>query len=132
MSVNGKAIYGTSAGPFDFDFPWGSMSQKDKKLYLHILKWQPGFITIPGIINTPENARLLQKGGNHELSISKKNGIVTISVPKQPPTPYVNIIELEFENPIQTAPRHDGKYIWTTTPGPNSWKKKNQSRRKRR
>ena len=34
MKVNGEAIYGTTASPFNFDFQWGSMTQKGKKLYL--------------------------------------------------------------------------------------------------
>lgn len=71
MKVNGDAIYGTRANPFDKEFQWGRVTRKgDNKLYL-ILYSEPenGKIEIPcsfekGVVK----AHLLQNGKKVKLS----------------------------------------------------------------
>ena len=38
LKVNGEAIYGTKANPFDHTFDWGEVTAKEDALYLHLLK----------------------------------------------------------------------------------------------
>lgn len=38
LKVNGEAIYGTSANPFDHTFEWGEVTAKNGALYLHLFK----------------------------------------------------------------------------------------------
>ena len=48
LKINGKAIYGTSAGPLKKAPAWGRITQKPGKLFLHVLDWPTdGQITVP-------------------------------------------------------------------------------------
>lgn len=38
LKVNGEAIYGASANPFDHTFEWGEVTTKNDVVYLHVLK----------------------------------------------------------------------------------------------
>jgi alpha-L-fucosidase len=63
MKVNGEAVYGTTASPFDYDFTWGAISQKPGKLYLHILKWDSAGIAFDGLKTKIGRAYLLSARG---------------------------------------------------------------------
>jgi len=114
MKVNGEAIYGTSAGPFDFDFDWGSISQKPGRLYLHVLKWNPTGIAFPGLKTPVKRAYLLSDPKRAELKVAQdhEKGLTKVSVPSQAPGPYVNVIVLELNGELETDPAAKGRYVW--------------------
>jgi alpha-L-fucosidase len=58
LKVNGEAIYGTSAGPFTKPLPWGRVTQRKGKLYLHVYDFSKGSVTLPGM-QTKVNAAYL-------------------------------------------------------------------------
>jgi alpha-L-fucosidase len=113
MRVNGEAIHGTTASPFDFDFPWGSMTQKGNRLYLHVLKWNPEGIRFNGLLSKPTGARLLADPARKELVIHQADGITTVEVPNEAPDPNVSVIVLELDGPIAIDRTATGKYHWT-------------------
>ena len=115
MKINGEAIYGTSASPFDFDFPWGSMTQKENRLYLHVLKWNPDGIMFNGLISKPTKAYLLSDPDGKQLQVkyNASEVITTVAVPPEAPGKNVSVIVLEFDGPIKTDPQAKGKYCWT-------------------
>src|SRR5579872_1918240 len=39
MKVNGESIYGTAANPFPYELPWGVITSKPSRLYLHVFRW---------------------------------------------------------------------------------------------
>ncbi len=114
LKVNGEAVYGTTAGPFDFDFEWGSISQKPGRLYLHVLKWNPAGISFPGLKTPVRGAYLLADPKRSPLKVAHNpaTGAVTVSVPAQPPGPYVNVIALDLDGPLHTDPAATGSYVW--------------------
>ena len=58
MKVNGEAIYGTTASPFE-KLAWGRCTQKPGKLYLHVFDWpKDGKLLVP-IANRVNKAYLL-------------------------------------------------------------------------
>ncbi len=60
MKVNGESIYGTQGSPFAYDFPWGAVTMKPGKLYLHIFQWpSDGGFSIAGIKSKVKKAYLL-------------------------------------------------------------------------
>ncbi|MEN8127718.1 MAG: alpha-L-fucosidase, partial [Planctomycetota bacterium] len=119
MKVNGEAIYGTTASPFDFDFPWGSMTQKDNKLYLHVLKWNADGIRFNGLISKPTKAYLLADPEQQALTVRQDAGkhITTAMVPSEAPDPNISIIVLEFDAPVKIDNTAKGKYHWTKGTG---------------
>ena len=117
LKVNGESIYGTQSSPFDFDFPWGSMTRKGNRLYLHVLVWDPAGIAFNGLKSKPTKAYLLADTGKKQLDIEQKGDSTKILVPGQAPDPNDSVIVLEFNDTIQTNPQAAGKYIWQKTPG---------------
>jgi alpha-L-fucosidase len=112
MKVNAEAVYGTTASPFDFDFQWGSISQKPGKLYLHVLKWNPEGIAFPGLKTPVKRAYLLADSKRAPLKVTQNAGTTTVSVPAAAPSAYVAVIALELDGPLQTDPAVQGTYVW--------------------
>lgn len=59
MKSNGEAITGTTASPFPYELPWGRMTQKPGRLYLHFFEWPRGELAIHGLRNRVRSAYLL-------------------------------------------------------------------------
>jgi alpha-L-fucosidase len=104
----------------DYDFPWGSMTRKGNRLYLHGLTWDQAGIAFNGLISKPSKAYLLADADKKSLDTEQKGDITRILVPGQAPDPNDSVIVLEFNGSIQTNPQATGKYIWQKTPGVTS------------
>lgn len=66
VSVNAEAVYGTQATPYQFDFPWGRVAQKDKFLYVYLLEKVDKF-ELPGVKNRVIGVTLLTEQGRRAL-----------------------------------------------------------------
>ncbi|MFB3829145.1 MAG: alpha-L-fucosidase [Bryobacteraceae bacterium] len=109
MSVNGEAIYGTSASPFDFDFAWGSMTQKANRLYLHVLRSDAQGISFNGLRTRIVKAALLADR-SRKVDVEQMGGAVRIRVPSPPRGIFV--VALDLAGPIETDPAATGAYHW--------------------
>jgi alpha-L-fucosidase len=126
MEVNGESIHETAYSPLDFDFPWGVMTQKQQKLYLHVMQWNPDGISFNGVLGTPAKAYLLADPERKELDIQHDtNGhITTIDVPGEAPDPHNSVIVLEFNAPIEVDKAARGRYHWSKSTGVEHGRKK--------
>jgi alpha-L-fucosidase len=100
MKVNGEAIYGTTASPFE-SLPWGRCTKKianDRKsttLYLHVFDWPAkGILLVPGLRNSVQSARLLATGENLKFTPTA-NG-VELTVPATAPDANSSTVVLEI------------------------------------
>ncbi|OPZ01962.1 MAG: hypothetical protein BWZ10_03397 [candidate division BRC1 bacterium ADurb.BinA364] len=99
MSVNGEAIYATSASPFK-RLPWGRCTKKalgmDTILYLHIFDWPAeGKLLVRGLKNDVKSARLL--AGGKELKAANVDPGVEIELPLEAPDKVSTTVVLEIE-----------------------------------
>ncbi|MEP2774685.1 MAG: alpha-L-fucosidase [Luteolibacter sp.] len=119
MKVNGESIYGTTYSPVDFDFPWGAMTQNDQKVYLHVMKWNPGSIEFNGIVGKPAKAYFLADPEREALELEyDANGHVTrIAVPEEAPDVKDTVIALEYDVPVKADPDAKGEYLWSKSTG---------------
>ena len=119
MKVNNESIYGTTASPLDFDFEWGCMTQKENKLYLHVMKWDETGIAFHGIKNKPVTAYMLTDQDKKALDIEQdtQNNSVTVKVSGEAPDENNSVIVLEFEDGIEIDENAKGKYHWIKTTG---------------
>ncbi len=62
LKVNGKAIYGSSANPYPYEFDWGRITQKDNRLFLIFSKNQYPTFTLYGLRSPVKNAYFLDGG----------------------------------------------------------------------
>ena len=99
MKVNGEAIYGTRASPFE-KLDWGRCTQKKgpggiTRLYLHVFTWPAdGRLTVPGLSARPLKAALLS--GGKTLDASVEAGGVVIKVPAEAPDEIATVVVLDL------------------------------------
>jgi alpha-L-fucosidase len=64
MKVNSESIYGSKAGPYPYDFPWGVMTSGKGKLFLHVFNWpKESTLTLYGLKSKVGRAELLSNRG---------------------------------------------------------------------
>ncbi|MGJ8550744.1 alpha-L-fucosidase [Winogradskyella wichelsiae] len=106
LQNNGKAIYGTTAGPYPYELNWGSITQRSEAdettLYLNVVDWpKDGVFKLYGLNNSIEKASLLTDGTvlSHTSIFNAKAGtnVISIKVPKIAPDPYVSVIALQLK-----------------------------------
>ncbi|MCG9792326.1 alpha-L-fucosidase [Flavobacterium algicola] len=106
MDKNGKAIYGTQAGPYPYDLNWGSITQRTEgnttTLYLNVVDWpKDGVFKLYGLNNKIVEASLLANGtalsSESVYNSTAAINIISIKVPETAPDPYVSVIALKIE-----------------------------------
>lgn len=79
LRVNGEAIYGTQAGPFVKPLPWGRVTQRPGKLYLHVFDPKVSEIDLPGLQAKIKSVRELGGSGG-AVSYRQDGDIVRVQV----------------------------------------------------
>jgi alpha-L-fucosidase len=102
MKANGESIYGTSPNPFPYSFPWGSITQKANKLYLHIHQKDMKELEINGIKGHVKRAFLL-KDSNIVFDVKQQvvNTVENLKVDfkEHLKGEFIPTIVLEFDSP---------------------------------
>ncbi|WP_446050951.1 alpha-L-fucosidase [Zobellia laminariae] len=89
--VNGEAIYGSSASPYDRP-EWGRYTIKDDILYAHVFDWpEDGNLVINSDIKL-QRATLLADGTKLKAGLTDKG--LTIQLPKTAPDAAVSVIKM--------------------------------------
>ena len=93
--MNGEAIYGTTAGPFTTQLPWGRATAKPGKLYLHVFDWPADHtLVVPGYAARVNRAYLLADPSNALTTKAGPNGLA-IDLPATAPDPIASVIVIE-------------------------------------
>jgi len=99
MAKYGESIYGTTAGPFKTQLPWGRATSKAGIVYLQVFQWPAdGKLTVPGYAAADGAAIRASLFGDHnKLLVTKASpeGLV-IDVPAAAPDPIASVIVLEI------------------------------------
>ncbi len=95
--VNGDAVYGTQASPFEKQLPWGRATTRPGKIYLHVFDWpKDGKLAVPPLAQEVKRAYLLADKGT-KLQVSQSGSGSVVMVPSQGPDPAVSVIVLEVK-----------------------------------
>ena len=97
MTVNGEAIYGTTASPFATDMPWGRATQKPGKLFLHVMTW-PADAKLHVPITNMRRSYLLTRP-DQALSTAGGEAGVTITLPAEMPDKVATVVVVEVDGP---------------------------------
>lgn len=91
LKVNGESIYGTRGGPTE-PRPWGAMTQKPGKIYVHILDWDD---ELPALSKLPKvtGAKLLATGAR--VGMSQVNGGIVLRLPATGRDPIDTVVVLD-------------------------------------
>jgi alpha-L-fucosidase len=107
LRVNKEAVYGTSPSPFQYELPWGIITTKANKIFLHVFKWQKE-LTLFGLKSKVRKVTLLSN--KKELKFSQIDGTasdhyaIKLQLPPNPPDPYNSVIELDLAGNIEVDP----------------------------
>ncbi|CAN5624701.1 alpha-L-fucosidase [soil metagenome] len=95
LKINGEAIYGTAASPFQY-LSWGRATRKGQKLYLNVYEYPAsGTLSIP-MSNNITRAYLLSQPGT-SLKIKKGKDKSIVQLPLQAPDSICTVVAVEFE-----------------------------------
>jgi alpha-L-fucosidase len=101
IKVNSESVYGTAPSPFPYELPWGLITTKPGKLYLHVFDWPKKELVIYGIKNQVRRASLLANSG--KLKIKQTAGpqldhqALTIQLPAAAPDKNDSVIVLDID-----------------------------------
>jgi alpha-L-fucosidase len=115
LEVNGSAIYGTTASPFQQQLSWGRTTQKPGKLFLSVFNWpQDGKLDLP-LSNHINRAYLLTAPTQTLITKAIPNG-VEVDLPPNSPDPVASVVVLEFTGNaipviLRAVQSGDGKII---------------------
>jgi alpha-L-fucosidase len=103
MKVNGEAIYGTTASPFEH-LTWGRCTKKVTKkgatLYLHVFEWpKDGKLLVPGLKNKVASASLLANGKKLKTSVTDAG--VVVEVPAAAPDKISSTLVLKTKGELK-------------------------------
>ena len=95
LKKNGESIYGTRGGPFH-NGPWGGVTQKDNKIYVHVLNWPED--GSPLVLPALEKKIVSSKGLNIKKPVVKQtSSAIEIELSAENRDEVDSIIVLETE-----------------------------------
>ena len=101
--VNGEAIYGTAASPFEslaFD---GRCTQKPGKLFLHVFAW-PGDGRLPVPVASKVKRAYLLAAPETDLAVTANQRGIQIALPPAAPDPIAAVVVVDLDGPLAVAP----------------------------
>jgi alpha-L-fucosidase len=107
--ANGGSIYATSASPFPYELPWGVITSKPGRLYLHVFEWpQQRELEIYGLRNKVERAYLVSNRA--AVRVTQKDDkandytSLVLTLPAQAPDRNDSVIALEISGKTEVDP----------------------------
>jgi alpha-L-fucosidase len=95
LKVNGETIYATKGGPLSAR-EWGVATQKDNKVWLHILNWQDETLTIPKLVGKKVvSAKLFSD--KSKLKFAENDFGISVMIPRDKMDSVDTIVELELK-----------------------------------
>lgn len=95
MQVNSRAIYGCKEAPASFKAPENTIltyNPLTKRLYIHLMKYPSGTITLPGYVGSVKYTQFLHD--NSEIKRAEKDKDLVLTLPGQQPPYTIPVIEV--------------------------------------
>ncbi len=94
LAINGEAIYGTSASPFE-NLAWGRATRKPGRIYLHVYDWPAGGTLEVPLSQKVAKAYLLAEPGK-PIAVEGNAGSVTLKLPAEAPDRIASVVVLDL------------------------------------
>ncbi len=101
----GQSIYNTRGGPF-LPSDWGASTHRGSTIYVHVLTWPNGKLTLPAIAAKVIRATALTGG---KASFGQSEHGIEISVPEASRSDIDTVVELQLDAPLKPYPFKSGK-----------------------
>jgi alpha-L-fucosidase len=103
LKVNKDAVYGTSPSPFQYELPWGIITTKPNKMFLHVFKWQKE-LTLFGLKSKVRKVSLLSNKRGLKFSqidnATQDHYSLTLQLPLNPPDKNNSVIVLDLASDV--------------------------------
>jgi len=96
LRVNGEAIYGSGPSPVAAP-PWGRITTKPGRLYLHVFDWPAGGVLEVPVSSAPKRAFLLADAAQTPLSARVEKGTLRLTLPGKAPDTVASVVALETD-----------------------------------
>ena len=107
LKINGAAIYGSTAGPFPKQLPWGRCTQQPGKLFLEVFDWpKDGKLRVP-VVNKVSQAYTLTEPDKMLEVVANDEGS-EITLPAVASNSIASVVVLRIDGPAQVAPAASG------------------------
>ncbi|MBT3193164.1 MAG: hypothetical protein HN341_11475 [Verrucomicrobia bacterium] len=93
LKTYGEAVYGTRGGPYQ-NGNWGGSCHKDKKIFLHVYRWQDGPLALPPLPCQVLEARTLE---DKPVAFTQSEDGLSVSVAESNRDNPVTVIELTLD-----------------------------------
>ncbi len=105
LERNGEAIYGTEAGPFIVDPPWGRVTSKGRSIYLMVKQWPgDGMLRLFGLRNKVLGGRILGDAGA-AVGVTQDGDDLVLALPVTAPGACIPVVALDLDGPPEAEPR---------------------------
>jgi len=81
LAKYGESIYGTRGGPVP-PGDWGVTTQKENKIYVHVLNWGSPLLALPPIAGKISAAQVMSDGAKADFTQSAEGVILKLPAPK--------------------------------------------------
>jgi len=105
LKKNNESVYGAGPSPFPYELPWGIITTKPGKMYLHVFYWPQKQLTLYGLKNKVRSATLLADGDKLKFSqkqdASLDHSELTVQLPTAAPDKNDSVIALDLDGDVQ-------------------------------
>jgi alpha-L-fucosidase len=106
--ANGESIYATSASPFPYTLPWGVITTKPGRIYLHVFRAPAKELTVYGLQSKVQRAYLLSNHAALKVAQSPESegeyAWLRVSLPAQMPDSRDTVVVLEIAGNAEVDP----------------------------
>jgi alpha-L-fucosidase len=106
--ANGESIYATSPSPFPYTLPWGVITTKPGRIYLHVFRAPGKELTVFGLQSKVQRAYLLSNHAALKVAQSPESegeyAWLRVSLPAQMPDSSDSVIALEIAGNAEVDP----------------------------
>ena len=105
LRVNSEAVNGAAPSPFPYELPWGLITTRTGKVYLHVFEWPKDELVIHGLKSKVRKAYLLANKNAVKFKQSSDKAVdldvLRLQLPATPPDPNDSIVALEIQGQPQ-------------------------------
>ncbi|HYJ46720.1 MAG TPA: alpha-L-fucosidase [Pyrinomonadaceae bacterium] len=104
LKVNSEAVYGAAPSPFPYELPWGLITTKPGKMFLHVFNWPQKELVLYGLKSRVRHAYLLSNKGKLKFTqqddAKMDHYALNIQLPGPAPDKYDSVIVLELQGDV--------------------------------
>lgn len=105
LRANSESVYGARPSPFPYEQPWGIITTKPGRVYLHVFDWPKGELALYGLRNRVKRAYLLSNRAalkfTQQSDAALAHEALTLKLPASAPDTYDSVVALEVEGEPQ-------------------------------